>query len=271
VKKIFSRKLLKALLVIAIFGLIVFLNPGNFFSPIRSLWSRATYPLVKISSGLALQISGAKNFAVSIGDLKNENKELISENQQLQAENARLRDVQQENDFLRQQLNLVPREKFDLEGAFVIARDSQGLGNWLEIDKGSEAGIEEGMAVVVSKGILIGKIQEVFAGRSRIILLSNPQNTISIIVSQSGAKGVIKGEYGLGIIADSILQTDSVVVGDEIVTAGISGKIPRGLLVGTVQQVRSSSDHLFQQAVVSSPIDISKIEAVFVVKSEKTN
>ena len=86
---------------------------------------------------------------------------------------------------------------------------------------------------------------------------------------QTGAKGVIKGEYGLGLIFDMILQTDSIQSGDEIVTSGIGGQLPRGLLVGTVQNVHASDDHLFQQATVVSPLQISKLQFVFVVVGNK--
>jgi cell shape-determining protein MreC len=80
---------------------------------------------------------------------------------------------------------------------------------------------------------------------------------------------VIKGEYGLGIMLDMVLQTDSINVGDSVVTSGISGEVPRGLYVGTIQEIHQSDDHLFQQAIIASPLQVAKTQIVFVIKNSK--
>ncbi len=257
------------LIVIAIFSLLIFLNPKNIFSPFEVFFGKILYPFESFSYSISYKVKDTMDFFVSIGEMKNENKKIIEENKELLAENAKLRDMERENIFLREQIGIIPREKFDLEAVFIISRDPRGSGNWIEINKGSESGIREGMAVIVSNGILIGKIQQVSSNKSTVMLLSNPKSAIGVVVSQSGARGIVKGEYGLGIIADSILQADSVLVGNEVVTSGTGSDIPRGLLVGTVQQVRPSSDHLFQQAIISPPINVSKLETVFIVKGSK--
>jgi rod shape-determining protein MreC len=170
---------------------------------------------------------------------------------------------------LREQLELLPRDKYDLVAATIVSQDSQGMGNWMEIDRGSNDGITSGMPVIVSKSVLIGKIQEVGANSSRIMLLTNSKSTVSIMTSQNSTKGIAKGEYGLGIIFDMILQTDTVQIGDDVVTSGIGGETPRGLYVGSVQEVHASSDHLFQQAVIAAPLSVSKLQTVFVIKGNK--
>lgn len=264
-----SRKLFKILAVVVIFGLLVFFNPQNFFNPFRAVFGKIAYPFQIFSYSISYKISDTRDFLVSIGQLKDENRRMIKENQELLSENAKLRDMERENGFLREQVGLIPREKFDLEASPVISQDLQGSGNWIEIGKGSDSGIREGMAVIVSKGILVGRVQQVFSDRSRVLLLSNSKSGVGVVVSQTGAKGIVKGEYGLGMIVDSILQNDSVSIGNEVVTTGMVGDIPRGLFVGTVQQVRPSNDHLFQQAIISSPIDVSKLETVFVIKGNR--
>ncbi|HBP00622.1 MAG: Cell shape-determining protein MreC [Candidatus Moranbacteria bacterium GW2011_GWE1_49_15] len=264
-----SKKLFKVLVILAIFGLLVFLNPRGLFNPLASVFGKIAYPFKKFSYSVSYGTRDAGEFLFSIGQLKEENRRIIGENQRLLSENARLHDMERENAYLREQVGLLPREKFDLEAAFVVARDPQGLGNWLEIGKGSEHGIREGAAVIISDGIMIGRVQQTFSDRSMVMLLTNPKSAINIMVPKSGARGIANGEYGLDIIADSILQTDSVSVGDEIVTSGIGSDVPRGLFIGTVQEVRPSDDHLFQQAVVASPADVSDSEAVFVVKGMK--
>ena len=268
-QKFTSTKLFKIIAIVIIFTGLVFLNPYKFFNPIRSGFGLALLPFQKVFYSFSIGIENTKDFIGSVGKIKNENEKLIKENQQLLSENAMLNDMKNENTMLREQIDLLPRDRYNLTAAFVVSQDPNGMGNWLEIDKGSDDGITEGMSVIVSKGILIGRIQDISSHKSQVMLLTNPKSTVNVITTGSGAKGVIKGEYGLGIILDMILQTDSINVGDSVVTSGISGEIPRGLYVGTIQEIHQSDDHLFQQAVMASPLQAAKTQIVFVIKNTK--
>jgi len=268
-QKFTSTKLFKVIVIVIIFTGLIFLNPYKFFDPIRSGFGLALLPFQKVFYSFSIGLENTKEFVSSVGKLKSENEELIKENQQLTSENAMLNDMKNENTMLREQIDLLPRDQYNLIAAFVVSQDPNGMGNWLEIDKGSDDGIVEGMSVIVSKGILIGRIQNVSSHESQVMLLTNPKSTVNVITTNSGAKGVVKGEYGLGIMLDMVLQTDSINVGDSIVTSGISGEVPRGLYVGTIQEIHQSDDHLFQQAIIASPLQVAKTQIVFVIKNAK--
>jgi len=268
-QKLTSTKLFKVILIAAFFGMLIFLNPIKILNPIRNVLLDMFAPFKKITYTISASIEGVGDFVGSIGQLKEENRKLMKENEVLIAEKAMLADMKNENDDLRQQLSLLPRNQFKLLSANVISQDPNGMGNWIEIDKGSNDGLSEGMPVIISKGILVGRIQEISPNNAKVILLTNPKSIVNVSTTQAGAKGVAKGEYGLGIIFDMILQTDSIQNGNEVVTSGIGGEMPRGLYVGTVQNVHSSDDKLFQQAVVISPIEISKLQFVFVIVGSK--
>lgn len=264
-----KTKFFKVFIIAALLGLLVFMNPRGFFNPLRSGLSFFLLPFQKVFYSVSVGIGETRDFLGSIGQLKKENKELFMKNQDLMVESVKAHDLQNENDMLREQLNLLPRNQYDLVASFVVSQDPNGTGNWLEIDKGKNDGIEEGMAVIFSKGILVGRIREVNDRTSKVILLTNPKSTVNVMTSENGSKGIIKGEYGLGIIFDMILQTDSVQIGDSVITSGVGGQIPRGLYIGTIQEVHPSEDHLFQQAVITTPLQISKLQTVFVVRGEK--
>jgi rod shape-determining protein MreC len=266
-RKITTTKLFKVMVAIAVFGLLVFFNPGKIFNPVRLVIFGAYYPFEKTFYFLSLKISDTKDFLSSIGSLKEDNKELIMENQKLLAENAMLRDMKSENALLREQLKLTPKQKFNLENALVIGQDSYGLSNWIIIDKGSSNGIKSGMPVIVSDGIMIGKIEEVYPKSSKASLLTNSQSIINAVVSGTETKGVVRGEYGLGIILDLVLQTEVLKIGDEVITSGIGGNAPRGLLIGKIQETRPSEDRLFQQAVIYPSAKFSELRLVSVIKN----
>jgi rod shape-determining protein MreC len=267
--KFTSTKLFKITVIAIIFIGLIFLNPGSIFYPVRSGFTSALAPFQKFFYSMSVGFDNAKEFIASIGQLKNENEQLRKDNQALLAENVMLGDMKNENTTLREQLDLLPRDKYDLIPAFLISQDPNGTGNWLEIDKGSSDGIAVGMPVIVSKGIFVGRIQEVSEKSSKIILLTNPKSMVNVMTIENSAKGVVRGEYGLGIIFDMVLQTDSINVGDNVITSGVGGEIPRGLFVGTIQEVHQSDDHLFQQAVLTAPLQISKLQMVFVIKNSK--
>jgi rod shape-determining protein MreC len=246
--RFFKTKLSKVILITATFGLLIYLNPYNYFYPFRLVFFKVLYPFQKIAYVISLKAGNTKDFVASIGELKKENDKLIGENQKLLSENAMLRDMKRENSVLREELKLAARGKFNMESAEVISQDVFGPGNWIVISKGSNDGLRQGMPVIVSGSIFIGKIDELFPGTSRVILATNPQSSINVIDTETEAKGIMRGRYGTGLIFDMILPTDVVKRGDEVVASGIGGDVPRGLLLGKIQEASYSDDRLFQQA-----------------------
>jgi len=235
---------------------------------LRGVFFRISYPFQKTFYLLSGDISGTVNFLGSISDLKKENENLIKENNSLSSEVALLKDEKKENETLREQLNLSSRKKFDSEASFVIGLDPQKLGSWMIIDKGTSSGLAENMPVIASEGILIGKTAEVYANTTKVNLLTESSSVINALDIETGAKGVVRGEYGLGIVLDMVAQTDVLNSGDTIITSGLGGDLPKGLLIGKVQEIRVSPDKLFQQAIILPQVGYSKTDVVFVIKNK---
>ncbi len=267
-KKFFSSRLIKFLAVAAICLLLIFLNPHEIFNPIRGVFLKISQPFQKGFYFIGDSTKGLFSFLGSIGDLNNQNEQLIKENNSLVSRLADLKDVQKENEMLRQQLNLAPRQKYDLEASFVIGQDPQLSGSWLMIDKGSASGIKPGMPVIYSDGILVGKIDnEISPDSAKVDLLSDADSAVNAMDVNTSAKGIVKGEYGLGLLLDMVDQSAVLNVGDTVVTSGLGGAVPEGLFIGTVQQVRLSQDKLFQQAVITPRVKYSNLDMVFVIKN----
>lgn len=268
-EKYITPKMIKLAAVAAVCLLLIFLNPRGIFSPARQVFWVAVHPFQKTFYILSRKTKETFDFLASISELRQENEHLLKENDSLSAASAMLEQEKKENETLREQLGLIPRAKFDLEASFIIGQDPQNLGSWISIDKGSFSGIQSGMPVIVSDGILVGRVEEVFGNTSRVNLLTSPSSSVSVTDLESGAKGIIKGEFGLGVIMDMVSQTDVLNNGDSIVTSGLSGDMPKGLLVGKVQSFAPTGDKLFQQAVISPRVKYSNLDAVFVIKNNK--
>lgn len=260
------RKNFKYFLIIIFLIIAIFALSRGADNSIKNFFFTVFSPFLKTFRIFSGGVSGFFDFLGSIGDLKKENESLVIENQRLVSQNNRLKDVEKENQILRQQLGLLPRKDFELEASFVIAQDPQGLGNYFLIDKGENAGVKTGMAVIVSNGILIGRINETYSDTSKVILITDPESAINAEVQESGAKGIVKGEYGLGLKMDMIPQSDILNEGDTVITSGLGGQTPRGLTIGKIGRVSQSADKLFQQASIVPAVEISALRVVFVVK-----
>ena len=266
-RKYLTKNIIKLLVALGICLVLVYFNPRGFFNPIRNIFFGVAYPFQKTFYLTGRSISNSANFFASIGNLKNENEKLIKDNNALSAVVASLQDEKNENEILRDQLKLLPRDKFDLVGSFVIGQDPQGLNSWIMIDKGADSGIRSDMPVIVSDSIIMGKVSEVLAHTSKVSLLSDSQSVVNVVDVETGARGVLRGEYGLGILMDMVSQQDGLNKDDTIITSGLGGDIPRGLLVGKINEVKFSSDKLFQQAIITPRIKYSKQDTVFVIKN----
>ena len=163
----------------------------------------------------------------------------------------------------------MPRDKYQLKSAEVIGRDAGGVGNWITVNVGSTQEIAQGMPVIAEGEVLIGRVMEVFPKSSRVMLLSHPDSRISGITVDSGAQGIIKGEHGLGILLDMVLQSDTLRSGDRLVTSGLGGELPKNLFVGSIQETRLTDDNLYQRASVVSPINFGSLRYIFIIQKSK--
>lgn len=262
----FSRKNIKFLLIVFALLVLIFAGLRGADNPFKGFVLGASSPFLKTFRIFSGGTADFFSFLGSIGDLKSDNEKLIQENQGLLAENARRKDIEKENGVLRKEFGLAPKNKFDLEASFIIAQDPQGLGNYIIVDKGNNKGIRAGMPAVVSDGILIGRVTDVYSNTAKITLITDPASAINAEAQNSGAKGIVNGEYGLGIKMNMISQAQEIKEGDSVVTSGLGGEMPRGLVIGKISRIDQSEGKLFQEASVFPEANLSDLRIVFMVK-----
>ena len=265
----FQTKLSRALIAIAMLFVLAWWNPGFIMRPIASAAQIVAFPFERAFSFLLFEVRDVLGFIGSIGELKTENERLIREHRDLLSDQAALHDIRSENESLRKELGLAPRTQYDLISAEVIGEDILAQGKALIINQGSGSSISVGMPVVVGKGILIGRIDEVFVGSARVRLLSHPDSLVAAMTTEGEAKGAVRGEHGLGVLFDMVPRTDVLERGHSVVTSGLGAEFTRGPLIGTLQDPRYTTDKLFQQASVVAPVKYADIRFVSVIVAEK--
>lgn len=249
--------------VIAIF--LVIMNPYDKFTPVRSFLHTIFMPVVQVGFIGGSKFSNTLNTLKSIGTLKQDNQRLYKENLELKAQISESKDISNENKELRKEINLLPKEEFNLLGAEVIIKDISNKNDWFEINLGSNDGLKKDLPIIAEGKNLIGFVDEVFPNQAKVKLINHPDIVINIATVETGVEAVARGEHGTSIIAENINQDAEIEAGMTFVTSQISGKFPRGLSVGVVQSVADTQDGLFKTARINSLVNFDDIRFVSII------
>lgn len=194
-----------------------------------------------------------------------ENIRLKEENDALRQELIESRELILENERLNKLLIFKKKSEFSLISARVIDRDSANWTNGLLIDIGSSSGVKEGQIVITELG-LVGKIFEVSKNISRVMLITDPNLNISGIIQRSRETGIISGSL-LGKCVMRYLTVDSdIKTGDLVLTLGLSGKYPKGIIIGEIIGGHRDGSGVAYSAIIRPKVRLSAVEEVLVVK-----
>lgn len=260
-----TKSFLLALIIIV--GL-VFLNFPNISSKTKNFFYSISSPIQKKFNQTAIRIKNSWGILNSLRNISKENILLEERIKELLAQNTKLKELEKENQFLRFYLKLPNSQKYQIDLANIISRDFQGLEKYILIDKGKLAGIEKNMSIVAFENILIGKVVEIFDNFSKILLITSTNSKIPAIIQESRIEGLIRGS-GENLLLMDMIPKDVKVEKDQIViTSGIEGIFPKGLLIGKVSTVEFSDNEMFLKVEVVTTIEMNKLERVFIIKSK---
>ncbi len=193
-----------------------------------------------------------------------ENELLVARVQELEGKLSALSEFERENARLRQMLSFSAENGLRSVAASVIGSDPSGWIRGIVIDRGSVHGVEPGMAVVHSKGI-VGQVASVSSNASRVLLVNDHSSGVDVVVQGSRARGVVEGAGERVCELKFITKETPVKEGDLIITSGMDRVFPKGLIVGTIVDVDSQSGGLFQTVEVKPSVDFSRLEEVLIV------
>ena len=179
-----------------------------------------------------------------------------------------LRTLEKENNELREALEFARHSDRKLVPCEVIARDLTGWWQTIRLDKGSAEGVASGMAVITSDG-LVGRTVSVSARTCDILLISDAGCKVSAQIARTGSFGIVSGSgpSGAGQAScqiDFINKNTPILAGDEVITSGLGGVFPSGLLIGYVDKVYTDKTGLYQKADIIPKADLGALTYVFV-------
>ena len=246
---------------------------------LQEITARALDPVRGVIAGVG---SGIAGFFTAIGEidrLRTDNDRLRRELASAEARLAGLREAAAENAQLRGLLGLTTTLKMDLLPVRILTRDPSNLTWEVGIDAGMSDGVQVGMPVVADangQGALAGSVVAAYPDSATVRLVLDARSSVVTLDQQTRALGRVQGQLGGGLVMVQVRATDSLAVGDTIVTAGLTltdasggpvarSAYPRGLLVGEVQAVELDADALTRTAFVKPAVTFPEIERMLVV------
>lgn len=255
--------------------LLVVLDQSRRLDAPQDWGQRLTLPAESWLSGMGQGVTGFFDTLRDFRTLKADNDAMRAQLAQLTLVNVQYTELKQENEQLRALLNFQESNpNFTLQAAEVVEREiparviGEEISNLVQsvrIDQGRESGVEIGMSVITPQG-LIGQVSEAGEGWAKVVLVTDQSSSITAYVQEGRASGMVQG-VGDGLTMRYIPHEQRVEQGDVVMTAGLGGKFPKGLVIGVVESVERSDINPWQEAVVRSSINFEQLEYVFVIRT----
>ena len=225
---------------------------------------------VPIQNGIVFlknKITGNDQENSDIARLQQENQSLKDENSKLQEQLRELEILKSENNTLKEYVNLKNQySEYTTVPAYVIERSISNYEKIIVINVGSEDGIEANMPVISESG-LVGYVISVTKDTAKVQTIIDTSSNVSANISNIQDSVILKGTLNnTEIVRATYIPADSTILqGDQVVTSGLGGIYPKGILIGTVKSVVNTKNEADRYAEIEVSTDFSKLETVLVI------
>lgn len=183
---------------------------------------------------------------------------------------AKLQLLEEENKKLRAQLDFLSANDYRAVSANIVSRqnlfDAADDAQDIVLDKGTVEGLRPGLGVIDENGIIIGKIIEVKDHSARACLTTGSDCQLAAsIINNNKTIGLSEGELGLTIKMNYIPQMENIQPDEIVITSGLGGDIPRGLVIGRVSQVNNQSNEIWQDVTIEPLSSLRSLTVVSVI------
>lgn len=226
----------------------------------------ASEPFAVAGTWLTTPFRAAGNWMSGLGVSTTDYTALQKQNLDLKQRLAALEEAKLENDRIRALVDFGKAQNLPTVGARVIERPTDSRQRFIIIDRGSSSGVALGDAVVAAGG-LVGQVVEVTPFGSQVRLITDSSSGVAVLVQRTRANGIVRGALDGPLEMDFVDKKLAPVVGDVLLTSGMGGVYPKGIVVGEVTAVATPQTDLFPVISVTSRVDIARIEEVLVLKS----
>lgn len=258
-------------LILALLFLGFALDRLGYMSAVRAFVQTALVPLQSVVSDVAQTIARQTTQTENIQALAARNTELEAVNNKLMVENIRLKELERENELLRQLLNYTrSNPQFSYQAGAVVGRsigfDPTNLLYFVYVDVGARDGIAENMPVITDRG-LVGRVTAVGPNVAQVLMLIDPASSVNAFIQNSRVTGLVRGNIDGTLSMERIPPNEKVNPGDIVLTSGLGGNFPDKLVIGQVTEVLKRDQDMFQTARIRPTVDFGKLETMLILTS----
>lgn len=229
-------------------------------------------PFRSASAAVSGTFRGWVDYFTEFDELKEENRQLKLQIARMEEDIRQATFDREENAHLRKVAELrEKRRDLHLESVRVLVQDNSNWYSQLTVNKGTDQDIQVGNCVVTEEGYLLGMVTETGLNWATVRTILDSESSIGALVFRSGGSALAQGDFSLmseGRIALTYLGAEpDVVAGDLIVTSGLGGYLPSQIVIGYVEEVRTSDNGLAHYAVLRPEMELDGLTEIFVVTS----
>ena len=243
--------------------------------PTRSLLQHLGQPLAQIVAfplralaALDRNLREAWSGYVALRHVHDENARLHREIEFLRGQNSELREVATAGQRLAASLEFKEGTGSETIAAQVIGRDATSWYRALVLNKGERDGIRPEMGVMTQAGV-VGRVVKANSSTAVVLLITDPNNAVTGLIQRTRDEGIVEGTVRGLARMKYIPLLSAVRVGDAVVTSGLTGGFPKGLVIGSVRNIERVEGDLFRSADITPEVDVSKLEEVLVISTPR--
>jgi rod shape-determining protein MreC len=232
---------------------------------IDSLLMEICLPFQKGSTFVIKRVRGVCEEYLFLVHLQRENERHQKRIADLQRENDQMREMVLSHERLRKLLQFRETLSSTIIAAEVVGQDPSSWFKSFTINKGEKDGVRKGMAVISPEGV-IGQIFKTAPSHSVVLLVTDYNSAIDSIIQRTRAKAIVEGGGENRCQLKYLLRAEDVVAGDRVVTSGLGGNFPKGLMIGEIRKVDKKGHGIFQYAELVPSVDFTRLEEVLIIK-----
>ena len=221
------------LLVVTLLILFIGKADFNIVNRISIIISDLSSPAISSISNQTKIIGNSFNYLKNTASIRDENKHLLTENIRLKKFEILSKIYENENILLKNQLNLIPQNYNNFITVKAINAPGNIFSHSLLLNAGRKDGVQKGNAVLFN-GVFIGQIIRVGENSSRILLISDVNSMIPVVVSNNRIPSILTGENLILPSLNFLPNNVKLKEGSVVQTSGHGGLLPSGLPIGTV-------------------------------------
>jgi len=245
--------------------LITLESSTRLLDPVRSFIGSLVSPIYVVAESPYFLTDAVGDVLATRDQLQQRNRELERRVLELSQVSQQYVALQAENQRLRELLGSQGRLPYEVLIAELVGVIPDPSTFQIIIDKGADAGISVGQAVLDAEG-LFGQVVEVNRFTSRVLLLTDRDHAVPVRINRNGVRSIAGGTGDMSsLVLENVAISADIVEGDLVETSGLGGRFPPGYPVGTVASVVVEPTSAFAQVLVRPAASFDRSRHVLVI------